>query len=265
MGQTLDENIEAHRVKVDQARQKVIDKFQELILQADEKGDSDRAGKMREYSQFFINKGVMFIPEGNTGIVPVFKEYGSSIKAAGDTLRAAYVQEMKTLNDNKDLDGANVLSDELEQRLLPEKLVSFQMAVAPAKFVNHYALLLRGNKPVGEGERMNATFELRAGLSNPSFVSIHSVNWPTAFVDHLGFRVRLTDAQEGVVWKEHSTWIQVPGLSDKKGVSFKPATHPDRYLRIRANGEAWVDVFQDDIGYRQETTFYIKPGLSKLW
>ena len=184
-GQTLDDSIESQQKAVEQAKQKVIDKYNELILKAEEKGDSDQVGKLREFNQIFTNKGVMIVPEGNTGIVAVYKGYGASIKTAGDALRSAYIQEIKSLTEMKDIDGANVLSAELEQRLLPEKLVSFQLAVAPTQYMDHWALLVRGHKPVGEGGRMNATFEMRAGLSNPSFVSIHSVNWPTAFIQGL--------------------------------------------------------------------------------
>ncbi len=263
--QTLDESIEIHKVAVDQAKQKVVDKFQAMIIKAEEKGDSARSGKLREFSQYFINKGVIFVPEDNMGILGDFKEYGGSIKTAGDALRTAYLNEIKVLNAQQDIDGANSLLIELESRVLPAKLVSLQLATAPTQYVNHWDLLIRGNKPVKDGERLNATFELRAGLSNQSHVSIHSVGWPTAFVDHLDYRIRLTDSQESAAWKEHATWIQTPGLSNKDGFSFKSVTHPNRYIRIRENGEAWLDEYQDNLAFKREATFFVKPGLCKLW
>ncbi len=88
---------------------------------------------------------------------------------------------------------------------------------------------------------------------------------PWAFIDHSNYRIRLADAQDSQVWKQHATWIKTPGLADKDGVSFQAATHTTRYLRIRPNGEAWLDEYQDDLGFKQQSTFYVKPGLSKLW
>lgn len=262
--QALNRAIATHEKEVEKARQIVIDKFQTLILQANKKNDLTMAAKYQEWNQAFVDRGMMFMPDG-TDMAVTYKKYGAALKASADTLRAAYLKEIEALTKKKDYDAANQLTRELESRRLPLPLVSLQMQTSN-RFVNHWAYLLRGGTAIKEGEKMNATWELRPGLHDPAFVSIHAVNAPTAYVDHFGFRVRLADYQEDNAWKHHATWIQEPGLADPaKGVSFKAATHQNRYLRIRSSGEAWLDPYENNIGYKKEATFYIKPGLSRLW
>lgn len=263
--QTLEESIETYDANVAAAKLKVSNRLQELVLAADKKNDSVTSGKLREWKGQFENKGVIYSEVTGNAIAVTNREYGAALKAAGDKLREAYLAEIKKKIDENDKEGADLLSAQLEDRRLPTKLSSLQLTAVPSNYLNHWAMQFRANKAANEAEKMNATFQIRAGLSNPSFVSLESLNWPNHFMDHAGFRVRLAEGQDSNVWKNHATWIKVKGLSDRDGVSFQPATHPSRYLRIRSNGEAWVDEYQDKIEFKREATFTIKPGISKLW
>lgn len=97
-------------------------------------------------------------------------------------------------------------------------------------------------------------------------LSLRPCNVPSMFLCHHGFRVNIQTSEENLVWKQHATWRQMPGLSDeKKGVSFQSVSHPNRYIRIRSNGEAWLDTFEDTPQFRQEATFYFRPPQFQFW
>ncbi|MDB5345922.1 MAG: Extracellular exo-alpha-(1-_5)-L-arabinofuranosidase [Schlesneria sp.] len=263
--ESLEEAIQKHAAQIEEAKRPVADCFAELIVDANKTGNTAKANRFIEYSERFSNGGIMYLPDGSTAMPVLYKKYGAALKAAGDELQKAYVKEMTEATAKKDFATLNALTAKLETHRLPGKLVSFQTPQANS-FLNHWGLLLRAGPLPNEAEKMNATFELRAGLDNPEFVSIHSVNFPTSFVDHFGFRLRLTDYQDDKIWKAHATWNKLPGLSDPKGgVSFESVTHPGRYIRIRPNGEAWLDPLENNIGYKKSATFVVKPGVYKLW
>ncbi|MNL52713.1 Alpha-L-arabinofuranosidase B (ABFB) [compost metagenome] len=54
----------------------------------------------------------------------------------------------------------------------------------------------------------------------------------------------------------------VAGLADSSGVSFESANYPGRFLRVRTNGEVWLDQNDSTAAFRNEATFRRVAGLA---
>jgi Alpha-L-arabinofuranosidase B (ABFB) domain len=261
--QSFEDSISAYGGEVAAAKASVVEKYQEAILAEVKAGHLGAAEQIRQFSQRFDTKGVLTEVKDHP-MAGTFRAYGKALKAAGDKLREAYVKELERLTRLGEIEAANSLVSELNARRLPADLVSFQTQRGNA-YLNHWGLKFQANQPKSVGGRMNATFELTAGLSKPQFVSFRSINWPDYYLDHFGYRIRLTPVQDDLSWKQHASWIKLPGLTGRRGVSFRSVSHPDRYIRIRRNGEAWLDKFENNLEYKQQATFYQRKPLFGLW
>lgn len=261
----IQDAIDKHSIQIDQAKRPVLAAYSELILAANKSGDTASANRLTEFSERFANSGVVYFPDRNSPFPVLIKEYGKAIKKAGDDLQDVYRKEMSEATSRQDFSRLNSLTSELESHRLPGKLISFQTQTAN-QYLNHWGLLFRATAVDTEPLKANATFEVRPGIANSEFVSIHSINFPTHFVDHFGFRVRITEYQEDADWQRHATWNKLAGLSDQKfGVTFESTTHPGRVIRVRPNGEVWIDPIENNIAFKKSATFFYKPGLWKLW
>ncbi len=79
------------------------------------------------------------------------------------------------------------------------------------------------------------------------------------YLRHSGFRGYIaTDPFPA----QDSEFRVVTGLAGLTGVSFESINFPGRYLRIRSNGEAWVDVADGSTGFNNEASFRRVTGLS---
>ncbi len=261
----IQDAVEKHSTAVENAKRPVLVAYSELILAANKSGDAAGANRLTQFSERFASSGIIYFPDQGNSFPVTIKEYGKSIKKAGDDLQDAYRKEMTAAASQQDFERLNSLTSELESHRLPGKLISLQTQQAN-QYLNHWGMLLRAGKADSEPLRANATFELRPGFENSEFVAIHSVNFPTHFVAHSGFRVQISDFQDNADWKRHATWIKVPGLVDPKaGVSFKASTHPERVIRVRPNGEVWLDPIENNAAFSRSATFFVKPGVWKLW
>jgi hypothetical protein len=54
----------------------------------------------------------------------------------------------------------------------------------------------------------------------------------------------------------------VAGLTDAAGVSFESVNFPGRYLRVRSNGEVWLDQNDSTAAFKNEATFRRVAGLA---
>ena len=261
----IQEAVDKHSAAVESAKRPVLVAYSDLILAANKSGDAAGANRLTEFSERFTSSGIIYFPDPGGSFPVIIKEYGKAIKKAGDDLQDVYRNEMTAAASKQDFARLNSLTSELESHRLPGKLISLQTQQAN-QYLNHWGLLLRAGKVDSEPLKANATFELRPGLTNSEFVSIHSINFPTHYVAHSGFRVQISDFLDSADWKRHATWIKVPGLADpKSGISFKALTHPDRVIRVRPNGEVWLDPIENNAAFSKSATFLNKPGVWKLW
>lgn len=264
-GQTLEEALATHKEELAVAKVAVESKWQELLAEALSKNDQALAGEYRDWSNAFQNEGAMYMPAKDSEMSLVYKGYGSAVKKAGDKLREAYLAEIKRLTVAGEKDEAAARLNELTELRLPGRLVSIQ-PYRSTVYVNHFGWVFRAGQVKLAGEKMNATFEETSGLSTPGLLSIRSINMPNMFLAHHGFRVNLQSFAEDPTWKLHATWLKLPGLSDaKRGFSFQSASHPDRYIRVRANGELWLDKFEETARFRSDATFHDKKPLYPYW
>lgn len=268
--QTLSESIEIYNTEVAAAREIVVQEWQKLLTESLASNDQTLAGQYRDWSEMFKTEGALFIPEKKASMGNVFKAYGTSLKSSSEKLRLAYLSEIDAQTTAGNTEEVESLLEELSERRLPGKLVSLQPHRSN-NYLNHWAFVFRSSSVKPGSEKMNATMEMAAGLSNPRFVSMRASNFPHMYLTAVSetpqnIRIRLTTENEDPVWKLQATMLQVEGLvNPKNGVSFQSLQYPDRYLRIRANGEAWLDRFEENAAFRNEATFNIKPPVFPLW
>ncbi len=98
-----------------------------------------------------------------------------------------------------------------------------------------------------------------APFSTTAITRLQSYNFPTRYIRHTGFHGR-TD--ENVSPIEDSEFRVRSGLTDSAGVSFESVNFPGYYLRVRTNGEVWVDKNDNTDAFRDSATFERVPGLA---
>ena len=69
-------------------------------------------------------------------------------------------------------------------------------------------------------------------------VRLQSYNYPDRYIRHSNYRAQI-DANVTPV--QDSQFKMVSGLTDSNGVSFESINFPGRFLRVRSNGEVWLD------------------------
>lgn len=96
-------------------------------------------------------------------------------------------------------------------------------------------------------------------FSTTSITRLQSHNFPTRHLRHHGFRGRI-DANVSPL--EDSQFRVRVGLTNASGVSFESANFAGYYLRVRSNGEVWVDKYENSTAFRDSATFERVPGLA---
>jgi hypothetical protein len=88
---------------------------------------------------------------------------------------------------------------------------------------------------------------------------LQSDNFPDRYVRHSGNRARI---DSNVVPAQDAQFKLVPGLTGSGGVSFESLNYPNRYLRVRANGEVWLDQNDQSAAFLEAATFRRVAGLA---
>lgn len=263
--QSIEEGMYEYAKEIQTVKMIVQDKWEELVAEARQKNDPEQAARFRQWADEFRDHGSIYMAGDESEMAAIYKAYGASLKKAGDKLRSVYVAEIRKARKKGNTQRVDNLTSQLTELRLPGTLCSIQPYKSD-NFFYHFGWVCSSVPMKYVGEQMNATFEQTAGLSDPDLLSLRPCNVPSMFLCHHGFRVNIATFEENLVWKQHATWRQLPGLSDeKKGVSFQSVSHPNRYIRIRANGEAWLDTFEDTPQFRQESTFYFRPPQFQFW
>jgi hypothetical protein len=262
-GQSLSDSKTEYEDSIAAARKDMLLAMQDRVDLKIKEGKNQALGQLAEWKSLFETRGVLAF--GEEAMFSHYRKYGASIKSAEEKLQEAYAAEIKQLTANMQTDEAQVLVDELANLHLRGDLISLQ-TYRPKYYFKHFGLEGFGGEIGFPADRLNATFELTSGLSDSVHTSIRLLNWPDSYIDHSGFRIHASAARDDFSWKQHASWMQLPGLADKKnGVSFRSVSHPDRFIRIRSDGQAWLDVSNNSPAFFRDATFYIKKPLFKMW
>ena len=100
---------------------------------------------------------------------------------------------------------------------------------------------------------------LLAPFSTTAITRLQSHNFPTRYLRHYGFHAKIDENVSPVGDSQFRTRI---GLTNAAGVSFESANYAGYYLRVRANGEVWVDKSDGTAAFRDSATFERVPGLA---
>ncbi|WP_082614650.1 AbfB domain-containing protein [Paenibacillus sp. Soil787] len=90
-------------------------------------------------------------------------------------------------------------------------------------------------------------------------VRLQSYNYPDRYVRHSSYRAQI-DANVTPV--QDSQFKMVAGLADSSGVSFESINFPGRFLRVRSNGEVWLDQNDSTTTFANDATFRRVAGLA---
>jgi hypothetical protein len=88
---------------------------------------------------------------------------------------------------------------------------------------------------------------------------LQSDNFPDRYIRHSNYRARI-DANVTPV--QDSRFKLVPGLANSNGVSFESINFPGRFLRVRTNGEVWLDQNDSTAAFNNDATFRRVVGLA---
>ncbi|MFG1605424.1 AbfB domain-containing protein [Actinoplanes sp. NPDC049265] len=114
------------------------------------------------------------------------------------------------------------------------------------------------NAASSTGDKQDATFLVRAGLSNSACYSFESRNFPGRYLRHRANRV-YSEASDGGTFNADATFCARPGLSGG-GTSLESANLPGQYLRHRSE-EVWVEAgtggsYNDDATWAANTGWW---------
>ena len=106
------------------------------------------------------------------------------------------------------------------------------------------------------GDKQDATFFVKAGLSNSACYSFESRNFPGRYLRHRANRV-YSEVNNGGTFTADATFCARPGLSGG-GTSLESANLPGSYLRHRGE-EVWVEAGTGG-AYAQDATWAVNSG-----
>ena len=112
------------------------------------------------------------------------------------------------------------------------------------------------NAGSSEGDKKDATFFVRPGLSNSACYSFESRNFAGRYLRHRANRV-YSEASTGGTFNADATFCARPGLSGG-GTSLESANLAGSYLRHRAE-EVWVEA-GSGASYNQDATWAVNSG-----
>ncbi len=98
-----------------------------------------------------------------------------------------------------------------------------------------------------------------APFSTTAITRLQSHNFPNRYLRHSGYRGRIDENVSPVGDSQFRVRI---GLTNATGVSFESANFAGYYLRVRTNGEVWVDKHDNTAAFRDSATFERVPGLA---
>lgn len=90
-------------------------------------------------------------------------------------------------------------------------------------------------------------------------VRLQSYNFPDRYLRHANYRARI---DSNVSPAQDAQFKMVAGLTDARGVSFESVNFPGRFLRVRANGEVWLDANDSTAAFATDATFRRVAGLA---
>jgi len=98
------------------------------------------------------------------------------------------------------------------------------------------------------------------GLADSAGVSFQSVNFPTRYLRHANYAIRLDANDDTAAFRADATFHRTAGLADGAWSSFRSYNFPDRYLR-HANRLLRIDPLSSSSSAteRQDATFRVTP------
>ncbi len=240
------------------AKLDVIKGYRNLLQEALEKSEQARANNLRKFLDDFESEGALRLSSGSK---PFMLKYLKARQDASVLLKSEFAKATKIANEQNDFSTSDDLTRRLAELRLGGETISYKVPRGNSH-VLHSGWVLSSKYPNTDYWRLLSTWEEVSGLSNPSWVSIRPVHWPNRYVDHFGYRVRVVKYLDDNAWKKHATWLRKPALNKSRtGISFQSASHTDRFMRVRDNGEIWLDKFENTTKFRIQATFFPKDGL----
>lgn len=95
--------------------------------------------------------------------------------------------------------------------------------------------------------------------SSSNTVRLQSHNFTDRYIRHIEFRVQI-DAN--VSPAQDAQFRIVSELAGSSGISFESVNYPGHYLRVRANGEVWLDQNDNSSSFANDATFRRVAGLA---
>lgn len=213
------------------------------ILKASEDGRSDDVTRLTTHLKVFRANGILMTPELYSNYIT----FGSQTHAARNRLLVAFREAAKQCIEELRFEKAEGIQATIKSNGLDSRLVSLRLAKRPIDNVMHGGYLGWVRPTPTKNNRMNATFEIVQGLSDPKAVSFRSVNVPNFYLSHGGNRVRLIEYRDRDAYRKNSTFFLHQGLGRRNAVLIVPVNFPTHAI------------FAKDSGLRQGRELWIEP------
>ncbi|MCB9953845.1 MAG: AbfB domain-containing protein [Planctomycetaceae bacterium] len=254
--------IEKHQERRDAAAAALVAVYQERITELTSKGDTTLASEYLNDMEEFKSRRALL---GRPDLAIHFKTYGKAVKEAGDELNEAYSEAMQARLKAGMSDEFSILQQELADARLPGPLTSFSLPGTRASLA-HGSFVLHAMEARVTATQLNATYEKVNGLAGANWTSFRSVNFPDFYLGHGGFRMRLLEFKTNGEINQNATFAVRVGLAGKsKGYSYESYNYPGRFIRVRDNGEVWLDQLENNPKFAAQATFRERPPLFRLW
>jgi len=239
--ETIDEREQEYEQAQKDARDAVLKAYAAELLKASKDNRSDDVARLTNHLKVFRSSGIMVSEE----LHPQFIESAIKTHAARNRLMKAYEEAKKKCVEELRFEKAEELRAIVKTRGLDSRLVSIRLAKRHTDFICHgdYLGVLAPTKT--KSQKMNATFEMVAGLADGKGVSFRSVNVPNHYLVHGGNRIRLQDFQDKEGFRLNGTFLLHQGQGRKSAVMFVAINFPTHAIWAKGQ-ELWIEPVQPE-------------------
>lgn len=139
---------------------------------------------------------------------------------------------------------------------------AFQSSNYPERRIRHKNFLGYLD-PIGVSSsqlaKNDSSFFIHSGLSNASCYSFAAKKFPSYYLRHQGYRVKLQLFTGDKQFKDDATFCKQPALNGI-GMSFAPINLSGQYYIRHRGFELYLDPFQDNQLYRNDASFVAVHG-----
>lgn len=162
------------------------------------------------------------------------------------------------------LEKAEELRATIKAQGLNSKLVSIRLVKRKTDYIQHHGVPCSVGPVNDRNARMNATFEMIAGLSDSEATSFRSANFPGHYLLHADYRIRIQSLVDTEGFRKNATFRLAEGLGNKSALMLISVSFPTHCFHVRER-ELWISPIQQNQAFFDRTEFEVADPLFPFW